>query len=191
MDLTLFVPAVRDLLAEDRLFDLGPGRPVESKRETLAALTPENLFSPAPDPAAPPPLRRRDDALACLSGLWLYYDFLDESHNLSQSISTVEGSYWHGILHRREPDYSNAAYWYRRVGRHPVYAKLGPAAERLAAELSLDIPVPAPWDPYWFIDFCQECANRSDARTQLARLIKKQEWELLFVHCCGRVKGEG
>lgn len=63
------------------------------------------------------------------SGLLLLWDFLDESHQLSQSMEGVgsprTGDYWHGIMHRREPDAGNAAYWFRRVGRHPALESLG------------------------------------------------------------------
>src|SRR5207245_11135 len=61
------------------------------------------------------------DWAACVrSGLYLRFNFLDESHTISQGIHTVEGSYWHAIMHRREPDYSNAKHWFRKVGQHPV-----------------------------------------------------------------------
>src|SRR6516162_5234245 len=108
MDLSSFSPAVRELLPADRVPSLGPGHPHEAFRGKLEALTAERLL-------APQPVQRPDGAAACLAGLWLFHDFLDESHKISQDIDTVEGSYWHGILHRREPDYSNAAYWFRRV----------------------------------------------------------------------------
>ena len=59
------------------------------------------------------------------AGILLLWDFLDESHEISQ---TMEGrgnprtaDYWHGIMHRREPDAGNAAYWFRRVGSHPAF----------------------------------------------------------------------
>lgn len=64
----------------------------------------------------PPPL--------VLSGLWLLAGDLDRSHTISQNDSSQEGSFWHGIMHRREGDYSNAAYWFNRVGSHPVSRQL-------------------------------------------------------------------
>ena len=63
------------------------------------------------------PARHRELARACLAGLWLYHDFLDEAHRISQSLHGREGSYWHGIMHRREGDFANAKYWFHRVGR--------------------------------------------------------------------------
>ncbi len=59
-----------------------------------------------------------------LSALWLVAGDLDRSHSLSQSIDNREGSYLHGIMHRREGDFGNAQYWFRRVGSHPVFAEL-------------------------------------------------------------------
>jgi hypothetical protein len=179
MDASSYSPAVRDLLSEDRLFDLGPGRPNETRRQQLAGLTIEKDF-------APTPVRRTDFAEACLSALWLYHDFLNESHSLSQSIATVEGSYWHGILHRREPDYANGAYWFRQVGHHPVFDTLGPAARQLAEASGVKPAIPTPWDPFWFIDYCQACTNDREPGAQLARLIQKREWELLFAYCYER-----
>jgi hypothetical protein len=63
------------------------------------------------------------------SGLLLLWDFLDESHEISQTMegkgSPRTADYWHGIMHRREPDASNASYWFRRVGSHPAFDHLG------------------------------------------------------------------
>ena len=58
------------------------------------------------------------------SALWLLAGDLDRSHTLSQQFDSREGSYWHGIMHRREGDFSNAKYWFRRVGDHPVLSRL-------------------------------------------------------------------
>lgn len=173
-------PVVRDLLSENRLPSLGPGRPNEPARPKLEALTVEAL-------CAPHPVRHPDFASACLAGLWLYHDFLDESHRLSQDIATVEGSYWHGILHRREPDYPNAAYWFRRVGRHPIFDDLATAARALAGA---GVSVPSPWDPFWFIDYCQACVQGTTGDESFARRVQLREWELLFAWCHRHARAE-
>jgi hypothetical protein len=173
-----YPPAVADLLRERRLAPLGPGRPNLPARPRLEALTPESLL-------APQPVRDADMAKACLAGLWLYHDFLDESHALSQDIATPTGSYWHGLMHRREPDPGNAAYWFRRVGQHPVFGPLRLAAAELAASAPEDPSVAwlsrqSSWDPFRFIDLCEEArAGRSGAE-MLCRQVQQREWELLF-----------
>src|SRR5262245_42828676 len=71
---------------------------------------------------------RSDELKSMLSGLWLYHDWLDESHRISQSIDTPTGSFWHAIMHRREGDFSNSKYWYARCANHPAMAPLAAAA---------------------------------------------------------------
>ena len=100
-DPSAYGPLIAELLAPERLAPLGPGVPNDAARPKLAALDGDRLL-------APHSVRDRDMARACLAGLWLYHDFLDESHTISQEIGSTTGSYWHGIMHRREPDASNA-----------------------------------------------------------------------------------
>ena len=57
---------------------------------------------------------------ACRAGALVGLDRWDEAHALAQDLDTPDGSYWHAVLHRREPDAFNAKYWYARVRRHPV-----------------------------------------------------------------------
>src|SRR3974390_1770578 len=99
-------PLIAELLVEPRLQPLGPGNPNLAMRPKLESLTLETAF-------AHTTVRDRDMAMGCLAGLWLVHDFLDESHRISQDIATTSGSYWHGIMHRREPDPDNAKYWFR------------------------------------------------------------------------------
>jgi hypothetical protein len=177
-------PVVAELLAQERLNELGPGRPNAAARPQLEALTLEGL-------AGGRPLRDRDMASCCLAALWLYHDHLDEAHRTCQVVETVEGSYWHGILHRREPDFSNSKYWFRRVGDHPVFETLAPAAAEFAAQAETDahaafLAAPSHWDPFRFIDLCEAClAGRSSAE-MLCRRIQQREWELLFDDCYRR-----
>ncbi len=170
-------PAIADFLAEDRVAPLGPGIPNQAARPKLAALTVERMLAPCPVVDA-------DMARACLAGLWLYHDFLDESHTIGQDVATTTGSYWHGLMHRREPDASNAAYWFRRVGQHPIFAPLAEEARALGLRLA-----PGGWDPFAFIDLCEKHRGTGSAEEDLLRRIQRREWELLFDWCYRQAGG--
>ena len=129
------------------------------------------------------------EAASCVrSGLLLFGDDLDGSHTLSQSIGSADGSFWHGIMHRREPDYSNSKYWFRRVGDHPVFDELasrvasGPAADEITAS--------GTWDPFAMVDIVEDCerGSRGALREELEEL---QELEMLVLaaHCYGKAAG--
>ena len=120
-----------------------------------------------------------------LSGLWLYHGCLDESHSISQDLKTPDGSFWHGIMHRREPDPGNAGYWFRRVGRHPIFPELREAvAAVVECHPAAGFQLGAEWDPFAWIDFWERARRQpgSDAdKTALA--IQQSEWEILFDWC--------
>lgn len=77
-------------------------------------------------------------ALATKAGLHLLNESLDKSHSLSQEIHNPTGSYWHGIMHRMEGDYSNAKYWFRQAGAHPVHESLLAAAQEACRSYDID-----------------------------------------------------
>ena len=68
-----------------------------------------------------------------------YFSCFEEAHELVSKSESRECELWHAILHRREPDYSNAAYWFRRVGAHPVFESLGLADALLHLKAGSDI----------------------------------------------------
>ena len=183
---------LQDLIPEGLLCPLGPGSSNESLRSKLAALKPASLFSGQK-------IVDESAARCCLSALWLLHDFLDESHAISQEIETPDGSYWHGILHRREPDYGNAKYWFRRVGQHPIFDPLAVAARAIVESAKDKLPEgmtflhqQASWDPYRFIDLCEALASHKSAHENsvlLARRISRAEWDLLFEHCALQATG--
>ena len=130
---------------------------------------------------------------AIKSGLLLWNDALDESHTISQELGNQTGSYWHGIMHRREPDYSNSKYWFGRVGTHPIF----PALRERALAILKEIPNPSDalaniaqtieadgnWDAYQFIDWCQAAENGSDADvTRFLQQVQAEEIKLLLAY---------
>lgn len=155
------------ILAQSRLSPLGPGQPNESMRSALSKIELESAFAPAH-------IVDRDMANACLSGLWLYQDFLEESHQISQEIDTPTGSFWHAIMHRREPDAWNSKYWWRRVGPHPVLAQLREQASSLGYAYT---------SPEAFVDFCERSRESGANDEDIARKVQGLEWELLFNWC--------
>lgn len=170
-------PAVADLLDGDRLCELGPGKPNRSAFAALQALSTAGVV---------PNVKSQEMAACCLSGLWLWHDFLDESHDISQDLGSAEGSYWHGIMHRREPDYSNSKYWYRRVGSHPIFESLAENVAELSNSFELDATASsfaAAWDPYDFVDLvCDVARGRSDSK-EFCQQVARLEWQLLFDYC--------
>lgn len=120
------------------------------------------------------------------AGLWLLVDELERSHRVSQNMENYEGFFWHGIMHRREGDYSNAKYWFRRVGSHPVHTKLaaviGEHASTLAEQLPLDVLTDAAKLPEALVDQCKLAARRGNL-VQSLQQICWWEWQLLFSNC--------
>lgn len=171
-------PMFGALLTDSRLNLLTPGTPNQERQPQLQALELEAAF-------APNSIVDHQMAQCCLAGLWLYHDFLDESHTISQGIDSTTGSYWHGLMHRREPDFGNAKYWFRRVGRHPIFEDLHTAVMELAAAEKLAPPAQflttqSAWDPFAFADLCEACVAGSAPHELLCRRIQQREWQLLF-----------
>lgn len=125
-----------------------------------------------------------------LAGLWLYLQDFGECHRVAQNLASAEGSYWHGILHRQEPDDWNAGYWFRAAGRHPIHEELLREARELAREHADARWQPGSrWDAEDFIRFCARARREPGTGAErLARAVQMAEWRLLF-RWCARVRG--
>lgn len=182
-------------LGEAGLEGGGPGRPALVQqdprnprlRDALSERSLARLFPGVSQPKL----------LALSAGLLLIHDFWDASHEAAQRADDLgeraTSPYWHGIAHRREPDPGNASYWFRRVGRHPIFPELAASARALIAEhpeaeaagrrLSAN-----PWDPYAMIDVCTGAKPGSPVEA-LAIAIQRVEMRLLLEATLASVSG--
>jgi hypothetical protein len=170
-DSSSYGPVVEEILALDgrgeRLMPLAGGTCSSAAAyQRLQAAGPRDLF---PQSRAPE---------AAMAGLYLYFSCLDEAHTLAQAVDTPDGGFWHGIMHRQEPDAGNAGYWFRRVGRHAIFPELRDAAQALGYAAG------ASWDPFAFIAACEEARRGAGSELELLmRRVQLAEWQLLFQHC--------
>jgi hypothetical protein len=175
-------PVFAPLVGFERRRALDTGTPNTSARAALERLEIKPAFAHVTRSIAD-----RDMAACSLSAVWLLHDYLDESHTISQGIKTASGSFWHAIMHRREGDFSNAKYWFRHVGRHPVFDALGTRAAEWAARSesgTLDSLAPGgEWNPFAFVDLCEAARRGRGDLPERCLDLQQAEWELLFDHC--------
>jgi hypothetical protein len=144
-------------------------------KSLLAGLDPMPLVRRARPEAARDAIAAAPVTELARAGLYLYAGLWDEAHEVAQSIETPEGSYWHAIAHRQEPDAGNSSYWFRQVGQHPIFPAL---AERAAA---IEPSLSGAWNPYAFIDYCERAARQPGSDLERRAIdIQQAEWELLF-----------
>ncbi len=143
------LPVLKSLRATHR----APDEALKCEVEALA----HDAFNPA-KPA------KDQSALALFrGGLWFAVDELDAAHSIFQDDHSPEGSYWHGMLHRREGDFPNAKYWLQRAGRIPALKA-----------------VPE-FDPVRFVSLCEKASRLSPKEDSVELLeMQRMEWELLL-----------
>jgi hypothetical protein len=109
-------------------------------------------------------------------GLLYALDDLDGCHQFFQDETSDLGSYWHGMMHRREGDFDNARYWFRRAGAIPVFSELHHATAQFSSDMSRQMN----WDPYLFTHQCEQARfGAEDEGKELVRL-QRAEFEVVF-----------
>ena len=174
LEIEHYSPFLQSVLTESAISDFPPASRNTDLKSQLDDCNEHTLFGNTD-------VVDHDMAKCCLSGLWLLFGYLDESHNISQSIHSSEGSYWHAIMHRLEGDFSNSKYWYRSTGQHPVYDSIALAAGDLEAAgetVGVIVDTNMTFSPNRFVDFCQQHGN--DA---VACKLQQIEWQNLFEYC--------
>ena len=174
IDITDWPIALRSLIQWDSPPDFGSSRRASVKTTELepTALLPSDA------------LEHPEAQGLCWSAILLWLDDLHGSHEISQGISSREGSYWHGIMHRREPDYSNAKYWFRKVPTHPIHEKLSTwVSKHVNCREVRSKNMTTPWSSEQFVDLC---ADNFDCKTEIRDAIEAvaaAEWFFLFDYC--------
>ena len=172
-----------------------PLPPLAPEKEWDAELTKQIRATPTTDLFDGRALKDSSLANVVKSALLLWNDALDDSHDISQGVGSTTGSYWHGIMHRREPDYSNSKYWFARVGSHPVFPTLrarvldilraDPSQSAQLARYAEAIEQNDNWDAPQFIDWCKDAAGHSGGEVvEFLQTVQVEEIKILLDYSC-------
>ncbi|MEO7678661.1 MAG: hypothetical protein ABIV39_18050 [Verrucomicrobiota bacterium] len=165
---------INSLLETPDLPSLGPD--VRAGREALSPLE-KQLDAFFSEIKISPPVEALIHSLVLL-----WHDYLNESHSISQGIPSADGSFLHGIMHRRELDFGNAKYWFHRTREHPCFLSIAATAATFLQsekeeELKANLVREGHWDAFAFVDACENSRSRRENVKTIACLQKLQAIE--------------
>jgi len=121
--------------------------------------------------------------------LWLWHNYLDESHQISQTIETSAGSAWHGLMHRREGDFWNSNYWFARARDASLFEEAATEFDLLGFERA-KLParfaklLEGTWLPAEFTNEVERVLQeKRQDEIEAALQLATAEWRALFRAC--------
>ncbi|HET9217889.1 MAG TPA: hypothetical protein VFR18_12975 [Terriglobia bacterium] len=116
-------------------------------------------------------------AFAVVRGGLLYaLDDLDGCSEFFQNTANDLVGYWHGMKHRREADFDNARYWFRRTGTLPFFDTL----HSRVSGISTDAAKQFSWDPYLFTGACEQHRFGDDSEVRDLARLQRAEFDVVF-----------
>jgi|GEM_PF-896382 len=129
----------------------------------------------------------RPRRLSVVAGLAQLLDFWDQSHQAAQTADDLGerrwAALWHGVAHRREPDWFNARYWFRRADSETVLAALPPRLAPVVVGTPFESWTVPPWNPFLMVEACSQA--RTPADIDLLRAIQRVELTVLLESTLG------
>jgi hypothetical protein len=174
---------IRELLETPKPPELGPGPRAGVQTQAALNRKMDEIFGRA---KCPPQTQ------ALIRGLiLLWHDHLDAAHAIAQDIPTSDGALIHAIMHRREPEYGNAKYWFRRVGRHGCFPEIVERVKQLPQSkgdprIQNELISKGEWDPFAFVDGCEREESGSGPFKDELRAIQAIETAALLEWFCSR-----
>jgi hypothetical protein len=163
----------RVFLQDDLLKALRPSEPLNRELSRRIQMAADDLLSGGKKIGNPA-------AFALVRGGALYgLDALDEAHAIFQNAPGDSGSYWHGMVHRREGDFDNARYWFRSAGALPIFNRM----QQEAREWSRDMAKQTTWDPYLLTGQCEQVRFGAEGLSAELAALQRVEFEVLFDYC--------
>jgi len=125
------------------------------------------------------PIGKRPMFTLVRGGLFYALDAIDEAHKIFQDCPGDLGSYWHGMIHRREGDFDNARYWFRRTGVLAFFGELHGAASKYSSVMARQ----SDWDPYLFTGECEQARFGATEGLKDLSALQRLEFDILFAYC--------